>query len=127
MNIRLTDEIRNQRILGWLNAGSRLKAAQLLQVLFKFKQNAEKASALSRLYRRLQGTTAGQVMHSFNKWRNIPESSNLEKVKKAHEFEHKMLRLFQNNFQITWGPFKDLYYEGINKKRRAGLLLLKSQ
>lgn len=66
-------------------------------------------------------------MSSFNKWRNIPETMNMEKLRRANEFEHKMLRLFQGNFLNSFGPLKELFYEGINKKRRAALLLVKSQ
>ena len=45
-------------------------------------------------------------MTSFNKWRSIPLSTNLEKIIKANTFERKLLALAHKSLSSSFSPLK---------------------
>jgi hypothetical protein len=79
-----------------------------------------------RILRQFELTAAGGVMVSFNKWRSIPRSQNLEQLAKGAKFERRLLVLVHSNFVAAFSPLKDLYYDALAIKKRAVLLLVKT-
>lgn len=65
-------------------------------------------------------------MLSFSKWKSIPEV-NRELYAKGAKFERKLLVLAHNQFYSTFSILKDVHYDALAIKKRAALLIFKTQ
>jgi hypothetical protein len=63
---------------------------------------------------------------SFNKWKSIPEDKNRETYVKGAKFERKLLSLSQSHLRSTFLSLNNINIDGLIKKKRAALLILKA-
>jgi hypothetical protein len=96
-------------------------------VLGKFKVNFEKRTIVKRVLRGLLGTTSGQVYESFTRWRSIPDRQDRALLAKGTRFEKNLMILFTSRLHHSFVPLKELHHDAQAFKRRAVLLLVKSQ
>ncbi|CAD8124479.1 unnamed protein product [Paramecium sonneborni] len=127
LNVTLNDQIVKQKLIGWINAGSKVKFYALTEVLRRFNQNAIENNLKRKALAIINRNTISQVWLSFNKWKQIPEDNNDLKIK-ASIFEQSL-----NKFSIhilkkhTWNPLQEVYDDALAIKKRAVLLMIKTQ
>ncbi|CAK61775.1 unnamed protein product (macronuclear) [Paramecium tetraurelia] len=127
LNVTLNDEIIKQRLVNWINSGYKVKHYALIEILKRFHQNAQSYNLRRKALAIIHRNTISQVWISFNKWKQIPELdySQLAKVTKfEQQFNHFLIR--QTKKKI-WNPLYEIYDDALAIKKRAVLLLIKTQ
>ncbi|CAD8207619.1 unnamed protein product [Paramecium pentaurelia] len=127
LNVTLNDEIIKQRLVNWINSGYKVKHYALIEILKRFHQNAESQNLRRKALAIIHRNTISQVWISFNKWKQIPEFdyTQLAKVTKFEQsFNHFLIR---NIKKKTWNPLHEIYDDALAIKKRAVLLLVKTQ
>ncbi|CAD8112533.1 unnamed protein product [Paramecium primaurelia] len=127
LNVTLNDEIIKQRLVNWINSGYKVKHYALIEILKRFHQNAESQNLRRKALAIIHRNTISQVWISFNKWKQIPEFdyTQLAKVTKFEQsFNHFLIRYIKKK---TWNPLHEIYDDALAIKKRAVLLLVKTQ
>ncbi|CAD8109927.1 unnamed protein product [Paramecium primaurelia] len=127
LNVTLNDQIVKQKLIGWINAGSKVKFHALTEVLRRFNKNAIEQNLKRKALSIINRNTISQVWLSFNRWKQLPEDNNQLQVK-ASVFE-KSLNKFIIHIarKCTWNPLQEAYDDALAIKKRAVLLMIKTQ
>ncbi|CAK65705.1 unnamed protein product (macronuclear) [Paramecium tetraurelia] len=127
LNVTLNDEIIKQRLINWINSGNKVKHYALIEILKRFHQNAESHNLRRKALAIIHRNTISQVWISFNKWKQIPEH-DYSQLTKVTKFEQSINRfLIRQAKKKTWNPLNEIYDDALAIKKRAVLLLVKTQ
>ncbi|CAD8210248.1 unnamed protein product [Paramecium octaurelia] len=128
LNVTLNDQIVKQKLIGWINAGSKVKFFALTEVLRRFNQNAIEHNLKRKAMAIINRNTISQVWLSFNRWKQLPEDNNNDLKVQATKFEESLSKFaFHILKKHTWNPLQEVYDDGLAIKKRSVLLMIKTQ
>ncbi|CAK64956.1 unnamed protein product (macronuclear) [Paramecium tetraurelia] len=128
LNVTLNDQIVKQKLIGWINAGSKVKFFALTEVLRRFNQNAIEHNLKRKAMVIINRNTISQVWLSFNRWKQLPEENNNDLKVQATKFEKSLSKfVFHILKKHSWNPLQEVYDDGLAIKKRAVLLMIKTQ
>ncbi|KAM3141229.1 hypothetical protein pb186bvf_006614 [Paramecium bursaria] len=104
------------------------KNEKLRNILRLFYKQANQGRLKKEITLRLLKTTSGQVFDTFQKWKTLPDTPDMIAAGKVSKFQSSLLKFASLYWKrYTFNPFEDIHLDALGKKRRAVVLLFKTQ